>query len=182
MRLKKKKIIIETSYSILKTYVQNNKNVTVDMGNGRIKSLTSSFLSLPSCRNITTVLVNIGNPHLICIIKNINKINLHKIAYDLKFNNIFPQGINIILAQLIDENHLRLKIFERGTGITPACGSGACAAALTTFKIKLTSKDIIVDLEGGRLYLKINSHTEHVLMYGDTSFIFKGRIKNFLKI
>ncbi|MCP4922888.1 MAG: diaminopimelate epimerase [bacterium] len=174
--LNQKEIIIETTPCLLKASLQEEGQVQVDMGKGTAEILDTSALRLPFKTSTAPIKVNVGNPHLVCLLKNITNIALEPLGNDLQSNALFPKGTNVELAQLVDTDHLKVRVFERGTGVTPACGTGACASALAAFTAGLTSKNVTVDLEGGRLHIEINPKTHHILMTGPTSLTFQGTL------
>ena len=178
--LNKKNITIETTPCLLNASIQENGQVQVDMGKGEAEALDDLRLPLPFSTNTPPVRVNVGNPHLVCLLDNIANIALEPLGKDLQSNALFPQGTNVELAKLVDTDHLKVRVFERGTGVTPACGTGACASALAAFTAGLTSENVVVDLEGGRLHIEINPKTHHILMTGPTSLTFQGTLNSSL--
>jgi diaminopimelate epimerase len=95
--------------------------------------------------------VNVGNPHAIFWVDDVDAHDLGRLGPMLENHPMFPERANISLAQVTSESALRLRTWERGAGLTKACGSAACAAAVSAHRIKLTSRDVTVTLPGGVL-------------------------------
>ena len=117
--------------------------------------------------------VNMGNPHCVIFVDDADAVELDKIGPTLECHELFPERVNIGIAQIKNAGLLRLRVWERGSGITQACGSGACAAAVSAHRRDLTGRKVIVELDGGNL--TIDWHTDNrVMMTGPTATSFKG--------
>lgn len=113
------------------------------------------------------IYVRIGNPHLVCFVDNLD--DLHEYGPILA-----RQDVNVGFVKLQDFNTLTLKVWERGTGLTPACGSGACASVIAAQHHQLVGEKVIVSQEGGDLIIEYKDHI--VLMTGKAQIVFEGRI------
>ncbi len=114
-----------------------------------------------------------GNPHCVIFVDDADAIALDEIGPTLEYHNLFPERANIGIAQIKNAGVLRLRVWERGSGITQACGSGACAAAVAAHRRDLTGRKVMVELDGGNL--TIDWHTDnHVIMTGPTATSFEG--------
>lgn len=136
--------------------VQGGKvsSATVDMG----KVTVSEPITLTVCGEaVTTTPVNVGNPHTVTFIPDAEKAPLTTVGAALEHDAYFPEGVNAEFAQLIGKNELRMRVWERGSGITMACGTGACATAAAAVKAGLCSldEDISVHLDGGTLHIRV---------------------------
>ena len=118
-------------------------------------------------------LVSIGNPHAVCIVDDISKINICKIGPIIESYKFFPKKTNVEFVQIIDKNNIKVKVWERGVGQTISCGTGACAAAICAYKLKLTDKNVVVSLDGGKLHIDCY---DSIYMKGPADFVFEGRI------
>lgn len=160
---------------ILKLTIKDNEvdSVTVDMGEpSDIKEI-----DLGTDYSFKGITVNMGNPHLVIFTDDIASINLPVIGPELENHPLFPGRINVEFAQVLNDNQIRMRVWERGSGITLACGTGACAtavAAITTGKTKQKT-DIIMD--GGTLTIEWQKDTNHVMMTGPATTVFTGEIK-----
>ena len=104
-----------------------------------------------------TSVINVGNPHIIFWFDNIENIKLQTIGPLVESHKIFPEKINVSFAEIIDKNNIKLVVWERGAGITKACGTAACAAAYSAMKLGLSSDNLNISLPGGTLEINIDS-------------------------
>jgi len=120
--------------------------------------------------------VNVGNPHIVFFINNIEDFNLEKIGPEIENDKLFPEKCNVTIAKIIDENNIKVKVWERGAGLTKACGTAACAtayAAKINGKVKNKTE---IEFELGKLSIFINEN-ESILMRGPVSNINQINIK-----
>ena len=118
--------------------------------------------------------VSMGNPHAIFFVDDVNAHELERVGPLLETNPIFPERANISLVALAGKDHLIQRVWERGAGLTLACGSGACAAAVAAHRAGLTGAKVRVSLPGGDLAIEWREDG-HVLMTGGTATAFTGR-------
>src|SRR5262249_42960120 len=119
--------------------------------------------------------VNMGNPHCIFFVENAEAHDLAKIGPMLEYHPLFPERANISLAQIKSKGEMRLRVWERGTGLTLACGSAACAATVAAARRRLTDRNVRVHLNGGALDI-VWREDNHVLMTGPTELNFTGEL------
>ena len=120
--------------------------------------------------------VNVGNPHIIFFVNNIEDFNLEKIGPEIENNKLFPEKCNVTLAKIINENHIKVKVWERGAGLTKACGTAACATAFAAkIKGKIKNKTEI-EFELGKLSIFIDDNG-NIFMTGPVSNIDQIQIK-----
>ena len=116
-----------------------------------------------------------GNPHVIFFVENIDNFNIEKIGPLIENDKLFSEKCNVTLANLVNKNLVRVKVWERGAGLTKACGTAACAAAVAAYELKLVKKTVTVDFvqntkENRGLYINIVPELENkILMEGPTS-------------
>jgi len=120
--------------------------------------------------------VCMGNPHFVTFVDDINKIDVSHIGPQLEHHEIFPERCNIEFAQKIDENKIRMRVWERGSGITMACGTGACATAVAACITGRTGRNTEIIMDGGTLSIDWDENDNHVYMTGPTVTVFKGQI------
>jgi diaminopimelate epimerase len=120
--------------------------------------------------------VNMGNPHAIFWVEDFEGFDLGKIGPMLENHPIFPERANISLACVISREHIALKVWERGAGLTLACGSAACAALVAAARKGLTARHAKVSLQGGDLDIAWRENDDHVLMTGPVEFEFETRL------
>ena len=118
--------------------------------------------------------VNMGNPHAIFFVEDVEAYDLGRIGPLLESHPIFPERANISLAKVIDREHLCLRVWERGAGLTRACGSAACAAAVAANRLDLTGRRVTVTLPGGDLLIEWRESDDHVLMSGPVELEHEG--------
>ena len=118
---------------------------------------------------------NMGNPHATFFVEDAAAIPLGELGPKLEHDRFFPERANIGVAQLLDEGRLRLRVWERGAGITLACGSGACAAVVAASRRGLVPRKADVVLEGGTLTIEW-LRDDHVMMTGGIALAFKGEL------
>jgi diaminopimelate epimerase len=187
---KHEKIVLETFSTRLECWRKSEKVFTVDMGRPRFAwneiPLREEFYDT---RNIelqigpidapilhTPSAVNMGNPHAIFWVDDTEAYDLGKIGSLLEHHPIFPEGANISLARVISRAHIALKVWERGAGLTRACGSAACAALVAAARKGLTSRHATVSLPGGDLDIAWLESNDHVEMTGPVEFEFEAQL------
>lgn len=122
--------------------------------------------------------VNVGNPHVVSFVKTpLEDKEFFSISPKIESNPFFPEKTNVEFAQVIDDSLIEVRVFERGSGETLACGSGACAVAILAIKNHLTeNKEITVRFKGGDLTIQWNGESESVIMTGAYEKVFYGEI------
>jgi len=119
--------------------------------------------------------VNMGNPHAIFWVDDVDAYDLGKIGPLLENHPMFPERANISLARVASREHIILRTWERGAGLTRACGSAACAAAVAAARLRRTGRKVTVTLPGGDLSIEWRERDDHVLMTGPVAFEYEGR-------
>jgi diaminopimelate epimerase len=119
--------------------------------------------------------VSMGNPHAVFWVDDVAAYDLGKIGPMLEHHPIFPDRANISLAKVAARDHLIVRTWERGAGLTRACGSAACAAAVCGARTKRTDRKVTVTLPGGDLAIEWRERDDHVLMTGPVEYEFEGR-------
>jgi diaminopimelate epimerase len=119
--------------------------------------------------------LSMGNPHAIFWVKDVNAYDLSKIGPLLENHPIFPERANISLCHVASRDHIIVRTWERGAGLTRACGSAACAAAVAAVRLRKTNRKVTVTLPGGDLLIEWRERDDHVLMTGPVAFEFEGR-------
>jgi diaminopimelate epimerase len=119
--------------------------------------------------------VSMGNPHAIFWVDDVNRYDLGKIGPLLENHPMFPERANISLAHVASREHLIVRTWERGAGLTKACGSAACASAVAAARLRRTGRLVTVTLPGGDLRIEWRERDEHVLMTGPVAYEYQGR-------
>ena len=119
--------------------------------------------------------VNMGNPHAVFWVDDVNAYDLAKIGPLLEHHPVFPERANITLAHVKSPEHVVIRTWERGAGLTRACGSAACAAAVAAARLKRTGRKVRITLPGGDLLIEWRETDGHVLMTGPIEYEYEGR-------
>ena len=119
--------------------------------------------------------VSMGNPHAVFWVDDVHAYDLGKIGPLLEHHPMFPERANISLAQVRSRDHIVLRTWERGAGLTRACGSAACAAAVAAARLRRTGRKVTVTLPGGDLLIEWRERDDHVLMTGPVAYEYEGR-------
>ena len=119
--------------------------------------------------------VNVGNPHAIFFVADATAIDLAEVGPILEHDPMFPQRANISVCHLAGPDHLRLRVWERGVGITRACGTAACATLVAAHRRELTGRAGIVELDGGKLAIDWRADN-HIIMTGPAAYSFAGEL------
>ncbi len=120
--------------------------------------------------------VNVGNPHVIFWVADVNAYDLARLGPLLENHPLFPERANISLCTVVARDHLILRTWERGAGLTRACGSAACAANAAAVRLKLADRKVRVTLPGGDLFVEWRERDDHILMTGPVEMEFSGKL------
>jgi diaminopimelate epimerase len=177
-------LVIRTEAGNLASVVLPDGRVQVDMGRAKLAwqdiplagpadtrhlDLTDGPVSDPAA-------VSIGNPHATFFVPDLAAVPVAAIGARLEFSSMFPERANIGFVQMLGPDRLRLRVWERGAGLTLACGSGACAAVVNAARRGLTGRHATVVVDGGELEIEWRQNS-HVLMTGPVATSFHGRIE-----
>jgi diaminopimelate epimerase len=183
-------VTIETEDQVLGAYAGADGVVTIDMGEPRLRwdeiPLAEEFYDT-SCIELqagpidapvlhSPGVVSMGNPHAIFFVDDVDATGLDRIGPILEHHPLFPERANISVAQVLDPAHIRLRTWERGAGLTRACGTAACAAAVAAVRRGLTGRKVTVSLPGGDLVIEWRESDGHVLMAGPYALDFEGTL------
>ena len=173
----KKEITLDTrsGIKVLKLHVEGGKvtAVTVEMGS----PLETEAVDFGDQFPFQSTRVSMGNPHLVIFVNDIEAIDLTVIGPKLENHPLFPGRINVEFAQILGEGKIRMRVWERGSGITQACGTGACATAVAAFLTGRAGRESIIIMDGGSLNIRWDIATRHVLMTGEATKVFDGKIE-----
>ena len=177
------RVVIETVAGLLPAERAGGGRIAVDMGLARLDwrdiplAEPCDTLHLPIAHGALSdpVAVNMGNPHAVFLVPDAEAAPVAEAGPALEHHRLFPQRANIEFVQVLDRNSLRMRVWERGVGITQACGSGACAAAVAAIRRGLTGRKVQVILDGGALELEWRVDG-HVVMTGPVATSFTGEL------
>lgn len=178
-------IRVETSSGVIELHVQPDGQVTVDMGVPEFNPWNIPFnadtrldeYSLDVNGQVLKIgAVSMGNPHAVTIVKNVDTAAVDELGAGIESHPLFPNRVNAGFMQIIDDTHIRLRVFERGAGETLACGTGACAAMAIGCLQGYLSNEVQVALPGGNLQISWQGDASPVMMTGPATTVFEGKI------
>ena len=155
----------------------NNEEIdeyVVNMGQPKVWGKTELEIS---DNKIETINISIGNPHTVIFVENVDNIQIDKIGPIIENYKYFPQKTNVEFVQILDKNLIKVRVWERGSGETLACGTGSCAAVIAGVTNNLTKRKVKVLLQGGELEIDWNEQDNNVYMKGIATKVFDGTIE-----
>lgn len=157
------------------------ESVTVDMLEPRLhvpEQYDESCLGelSASFRKFRGTFVSMGNPHFVTFVDDIDTIDIARYGSEMERDAAFPQRCNIEFAQVMPDGTIRTRVWERGSGITMACGTGACATAVAAQITGRAQNKSTIKMDGGTLFIEWNADDGHVYMTGPAEFVFDGEI------
>ncbi len=179
-------IAVETASGIVYPAIQSNGEVKVDMGPPRFKPEQVPFLTAQQAtsydidvanESIPFGVVSMGNPHAVTVVDNVQTADVDGIGPVIESHRQFPQRVNVGFMQVVNKDHIQLRVFERGSGETLACGTGACAAVVSGIQRGLLAREVKVKLPGGELNIAWPDDASSVWMTGPAEQVFDGEIE-----
>lgn len=173
---------------ILNLHVEDGevKSVTVDMLEPHFENAEQYTLSdegdaerelTADGRTFKGTFVSMGNPHFVTFVKDISTIDIARYGRLLERDEAFPQRCNIEFAEVLEDGTVRTRVWERGSGITMACGTGACATAVAAARTGRRPRKSVIRMDGGDLKIEWSADDNHVYMTGPAAFVFDGEIE-----
>lgn len=183
-----KEIPVGTASGRIVLHITDSGNVTVDMGRPIFKPTNIPFITEREAENYTLTLddgsqwlidaLSMGNPHAVLEVDDINTAPVAQIGPMIERHPQFPNRTNVGFMQIIDRQHIRLRVFERGSGETLACGTGACAAVVSGIRRQRLDSPCRVDVRGGQLHIAwAGQERDVVFMTGPAQRVFEGQIE-----
>ncbi|MFN7039217.1 MAG: diaminopimelate epimerase [Alphaproteobacteria bacterium] len=173
---------IKTINSSLQAIYYDNKIISIDMGKPKFDWVDIPLTLACDTSNIVIeselppgFVLNIGNPHIVYFVEDIDSINITHLGKKIENHNLFKEKINVNFVQIISNSEIILKTWERGAGLTLACGTGACAATVAAVITKNLQRKLRVNLRGGVLNIEFHKNN-HIFMQGEAIYVFKGEI------
>jgi len=181
----KSTINVETASGIITLTLEDNGEVTVNMGPPNFNPQALPFLAdkqqlqYPLTLDKTTLpisAVSMGNPHAVVVVEDVNIAPVHELGPQIESHQQFPQHVNAGFMQVVNPHEINLRVFERGSGETLACGTGACAAVVSGMQLNLLQSPVLVNTRGGQLQISWDGASSSVMMTGPASIVFEGEI------
>ena len=186
----KASIRVETKSGVIELTEDEEHMIEVNMGEPIFNPKLIPFISdtekneysisidLPDQKGLINIAaLSMGNPHAVITVEDINKAHVKTLGAYLESHALFPKRVNVGFMEIVTPHHIRLRVFERGVGETLACGTGACAAAVSGIKRHLLTTPVKVDMTGGSLSIDWKGDTNPVMMKGPAVTIYEGDIE-----
>ncbi|MDC9725392.1 MAG: diaminopimelate epimerase [Gammaproteobacteria bacterium] len=183
---KKDTIAVETASGVIYPSLQENSEVSVDMGAPRFNPTDIPFiaeqqadsyeLTLLNEQVVTIGAVSMGNPHAVVLVDNIHTADVETMGPIIESHEQFPERVNVGFMEVVSKNEVNLRVYERGAGETEACGTGACAAVVIGIRQGVLSSEVKVTLPGGDLMIVWAGGDDSVWMTGPATHVFDGEI------
>lgn len=183
-------VTLETISGVKHLYLKPDENgmiesVTVDMGKPSfdcrsipVNCDSDTFIDkpvvLPDGTAVNLSAVSMGNPHAVVIVSSLDDIDISRLGAGIERLPLFPDRANVEFVKVNARDEIEMRVWERGSGETMACGTGACAAVAVTSALGLTGRDVNVDLRGGRLHVSLDETSGNVMMTGPAETVFTG--------
>lgn len=188
---KKEMVTIETLAGIktLRLNIKEGKveTVRVDMGEPILKPAKIPVMSNEEVvknleikafdKTFRFTCVSMGNPHAITWVEKVKNFEIEKYGPIIEIDGYFPNKTNVEFIEKIDNSHIKMRVWERGTGETLACGTGACASVVASILNGFTDRKVTVELLGGNLEIEWNKEDNHVYMTGPATTVFEGELE-----
>jgi len=171
-------VLIDTSGGLLRARQTGPLTISVDMGEPRL-----DWQAIPLSRQVDTVefdfyaqsgdarvdspgAVNMGNPHAVFFVRDVETLPVERLGPEIEMDLMFPERVNASFAQIYDRRHIRLRVWERGAGITAACGTAACATLVAAVRRGLSDRAASIMADGGELFVEWRETDNHVILTG----------------
>ncbi len=183
----KDRAVIDTAGGRLVATRAGDRLVSVDMGRPRLEWAEIPLASAHDTRALDVRLhdhpalatppgcVSMGNPHVVFFVDNVDALPIAEIGPVVERHPLFPEHVNVGFAQVKGRDRIRLRVWERGAGLTKACGTGACAAMVAASRRDLVGRHATMELDGGELFIEWNAD-DHVIMTGPAAVDFMGEL------
>ena len=182
-------IVLNTLSGKLKSQIFEKKVVMTEIGKAKLKwneiplskeidtkNLNIKIIDKNNDEHLGGTAINVGNPHIVFFVKNIKDFDIEKIGPEIENHEIFPEKCNVTIAQILNKNLIKVKVWERGAGLTKACGTAACASAYAGKLNNLTENKTDIEFLTGRLSISIDEN-DSIYMKGPVSEIEEINIK-----
>ena len=180
---KTKNVVIETKGGLVDIEESENGMISVDMGIAKFNWDEIPLSHPMDAQNLGIKLkklndgfsVSVGNPHVVFFCNQIDRTDMKEECVKVSKMKIFPKGVNVNIAMIKSRKLIELQVYERGSGYTDACGTGACATLIAAYNKNLTERNSIVRMSGGDLEISFLSDN-HILMTGPVSEVYRGSV------
>ena len=164
------KTVESVTVDMLEPVTKNKAQLSTDEG-----SLTEGLVEADD-KEFRGTFVSMGNPHFVIFVDDISEIDVARYGKILEYDPLFPERCNIEFAEVLPSGAIRTRVWERGSGITMACGTGACATAVAAAITGRASRESDIVMDGGTLHIEWSDQDGHVYMTGPAAFAFEGEV------
>ena len=164
------KMVESVTVDMLEPVTKNKAQLSTDDG-----SLTEGLVEADD-KEFRGTFVSMGNPHFVIFVDDISEIDVARYGKILEYDPLFPERCNIEFAEVLPSGAIRTRVWERGSGITMACGTGACATAVAAAITGRASRESDIVMDGGTLHIEWSEQDGHVYMTGPAAFSFEGEV------
>lgn len=164
------KTVESVTVDMLEPVTKNKAQLSTDDG-----SMTEGLVEADD-KEFRGTFVSMGNPHFVIFVDDISEIDVARYGKILEYDPLFPERCNIEFAEVLPSGAIRTRVWERGSGITMACGTGACATAVAAAITGRTSRESDIVMDGGTLHIEWSEQDGHVYMTGPAAFAFEGEV------
>lgn len=180
------RIRLETKKGLLDAWRVGERVVTVDMGPPGLEWSEIPLSRRADTRELAIEVdlelrgpgaVSMGNPHVVFFVMDLDRVRIEQVGPMMERHPLFPQQANVGFAEIRAADRIRLRVWERGVGLTQACGTGACAALVAAHRRGLVDRAAVVELDGGELEIDWSENDDHVRMTGPVSIDFTGLLE-----
>lgn len=182
----KKQLTVKIKKGLITTTYHDDENIEVDMGKPILTPSEVPFIHSPDEYRpryelplgdtpLPASVLSMGNPHVVFFVTNLWQLSLVELGTTMQQHACFPESVNVNFVEIIDDNHIELRTYERGVGETDACGTGACASAFATCDMGAGKSPIAVKTRGGELSIRIDDDLR-IFMSGPAALVFDGEL------
>ena len=182
-------MVLETNAGLLLCAAAGENQVAVDMGPPKLEWDQIPLSEIMHTHHIDVKIgpidnpilhnpgaVSMGNPHCVFFVDDFTAAKPDKVGPMIEFHPLFPEQVNVGFAKIVSKDKIRLKVWERGVGMTLACGTGACAAVVAAVRQTRTKRKVEVEVDGGTLFIEWRESDDHVIMTGPVELESEGTI------
>lgn len=187
----KREITVETASGVIVLQLQADRQVTVNMGAPifeparipfAVPNQQAQYALLLESETLIISAVSMGNPHAVTLVDNVERANVTTLGPQIESHMSFPQRVNAGFMQIVNSHEINLRVYERGSGETLSCGTGACAAAVSGIILGLLQSPVLVNTSGGKLNIAwagqaATGEVAPVMMTGPAEFVYEGQIE-----
>jgi diaminopimelate epimerase len=181
----KNEIKVETASGLITLTLRDDKQVTVNMGAPIFEPAKIPFIADKRQKKYALQLhkqtidifaVSMGNPHAVIVVNDVDTANVSELGPQIESHINFPQRVNAGFMQIVNQHEIKLRVYERGSGETLSCGTGACAAVVSGIQLGMLHSPVLVHTRGGTLNIEWANETAPVMMTGAAEIVFDGEI------